>query len=232
LVMCMLLSIAFAHFPPKYDFSQIFAQQQVRAGPSQVHVSYPGSDQMLVIWVSPATSDPSEVIYGTTPYQLSLSAHGTADSYTFQGYTSGGIHSALLTGLSVSTLYYYQVGGPGQWSTTYSFKSAPTVGTEGVIIGAVGDVGADPDSQKTVKGLIDLSNQERLDFILHAGDLSYANNYNPGGPVWDRYGDMLEPLIAYSPYCPSVGNHESINNFTGYRDRYGLTQLEKKLQRC
>jgi len=81
--------------------------------------------------------------------------------------------------------------------------------------------------KKTIQGLIDLRTKDRLDFILHPGDLSYANNYNPGGPVWDHYGDILEPLVAFTPYCPSVGNHESINNFTAYRYRYGTTQLEQ-----
>jgi len=47
------------------------------------------------------------------------------------------------------------------------------------------------------------------------------------GPVWDHYGEILEPLIGYTPYEPSVGNHEFIDNFTGFRLRYGTDILER-----
>jgi len=216
-----------AHSPPKYDFSKLFSQKQVKAGPSQVHVSYPGLDQMIVIWVSPSANDSSQVIYGVDMSHLSLSAQGSSNYYSFQGYTSGGIHSVLLRDLTPSTTYYYQVGGPGQWSSIYNFKSAPPVGKEDIIIGAMADVGADPNSELTIKGLMNWRDQEGLDFIIHAGDLSYANNYNPGGPVWDHYGEILEPLLAYTPYSPGVGNHENIDDFIAFRIRYGTDLLQK-----
>jgi len=221
------LYVVLAHNSPKYDFSKLFSQKQARAGPSQVHVSYPGLDQMVVIWVSPSANDPSQVIYGVDKSHLSLYAQGNATFYSFQNYTSGGIHSVLLRGLTPSTTYYYQVGGPGQWSTTYNFKSAPHVGKEDIIIGAMADVGADPDSELTIKGLIDWREQEGMDLVIHAGDLSYANNYNPGGPVWDHYGDILEPLLAYTPYSPGVGNHENIDKYLAFRLRFGTDLLEQ-----
>jgi len=190
-------------------------------------VSYPGLNQMVVSWVSQSQNDSSQVMYGADKSNLNLSARGTATSYSFEGYTSGGIHSALLEDLLPSTTYYYQVGGPDQWSDIYSFKSAPPVGKEDIYIGAMADVGADPNSEMTIKGLMDWRNEDRLDLIIHAGDLSYANNYNPGGPVWDHYGDILEPLLAYTPYSPGVGNHESIDDFLGFRLRFSTDLLIK-----
>jgi len=37
----------------------------------------------------------------------------------------------------------------------------------------------------------------------------------------------MEPLIAYTPYNPSVGNHETIDAFTAFELRYALSILEK-----
>jgi len=129
--------------------------------------------------------------------------------------------------LNPGTVYYYQVGGPGQWSTTYNFKTAPTIGSQNSVFGVIGDVGADPNSQLTINGLLNLRDTIGLDAVLHAGDLSYANNYNPGGPVWDHYGEIMQPLLANTPYDPSVGNHETIDSFTGFKLRYGTAILEK-----
>jgi len=121
------------------------------------------------------------------------------------------------------------VGGPSQWSKVYNFKSAPVLGTPGAVFGIIGDVGSDPNSQLTIQGLLNLRNREGIDMVLHAGDLSYANLYFPGGPIWDYYGEIMEPLIAYTPYNPSVGNHENIliDDFTAFQIRYGTSILEK-----
>jgi len=167
------------------------------------------------------------VQWGLTPTGFTQSAKGNAVSYSYEGYTSGGIHSVLLPPLNMSTTYYYQVGGTGQWSSTFNFKSAPNPGTQGMVFGMIGDVGADPNSEMTVKGLMDLRTKSGLDMVLHCGDLSYANNYNPGGPIWDHFGQIMQPLIAYTPYDPSVGNHETIDSFAGFKLRYGTSILEK-----
>jgi len=206
----------------------IAAKGNVTAGPpEQIHVSYAGKNQYLIMWVSTSTDDPSTVQWGVSANLFTQSANGSAVSYSFEGYTSGGIHSVLLPALNTSTTYYYQVGGTGQWSSTFSFKSAPKPGTNNIVFGMIGDVGADPNSEMTVKGLIDLRTKSGMDMVLHCGDLSYANNYNPGGPVWDHFGQIMQPLIAYTPYNPSVGNHETIDSFTGFKLRYGTSILEK-----
>jgi len=197
------------------------------ANPLQVHISYAGKNQMLVQWVSSSANDFSSVLYGTSPNSLTFISSGTATAYTFQGYTSGGIHSVVLSQLNYSQMYYYQVGAPGMWSDTYNFNMAPPPGTGNIKIGITGDVGVTSFSQLTIKGLISVRTNNTLDFILHAGDLSYADDFNPGGPIWDNYGSLIEPLVAYTPYQPTVGNHESINSFTGYKLRYGTSILEK-----
>jgi hypothetical protein len=224
-----LLSIDAGLPPISQELIDIISKKNITASatPTQIHVSYLGKTDYMVQWVSAATSDPSSVIYGVTSDDLNIMANGSAVAYSFEGYTSGGIHNAVLPTLKTDTLYYYQVGGAGQYSTTFNFKTAPEEGKAGVKFGIIGDVGADPNSEETIKGLINIRKNIGLDLVLHAGDLSYANNYNPGGPVWDHYGEIMQPLLAYTPYEPSVGNHEEIDKFTGFRLRYGTAILEK-----
>jgi len=227
----VILSLVYieAGIPPiSLELIDIISKKNFTAGPSQVHVSYLGNSEYLVQWVSNATNGPSAVMYGTSESTLSMSVNGTVLSYSYQGYTSGGIHSVVIPALTeASTTYYYQVGGIGQWSSTYNFKTAPKPGTNNLIFGITGDVGADPNSEETINGLINVRKTRGLDLVLHAGDLSYASNYNPGGPVWDHYGDIMEPLIAYTPYEPSVGNHEGTDSFLPFKERYGTAFLEK-----
>lgn len=58
---------------------------------------------------------------------------------------SGTIHTAMLTGLTPLTKYYYVCGDGNTWSTEYTFTTAPKVGSntqQGTIIGVVGDLGS------------------------------------------------------------------------------------------
>lgn len=182
---------------------------------------------MLVMWTA-SSSQSTTVQYGTSPSSLSSQVTGKAVTYSYQGYDSPYIFSATMKNLSPGgKAYYYRIGSDSQgWSKVYNFVSAPTPGTPNMRFGVIGDVGATEYSNETIEGLMNLRTSQGLDHILHAGDLSYANNYNPGGPVWDRYGEYIEPLAAYTPYNPSVGNHEVVDSFIGFRLRYGLMDLE------
>ena len=63
---------------------------------------------------------------------------------------------------------------------------------------------------------IDLLRQHpEHEFILHAGDVSYADDYHDeyaGGrgyeDIYDQFGTMVEPLSASKPYMVSPGNHD------------------------
>jgi len=199
----------------------------VFAAPSQVHLSFPGDPTtMLVMWNSPAAS--GSVQYGTSPSGLSNQVAATSTSYSYQGYTSQSIWSAVMTGLTQgANMYYYRVGSHADgWSPVFSFKSAPSPGAP-VSFGAVGDVGTDSDSNNTITGLLTLLSNYGIDMVVHDGDLSYANDFTPGGPVWDSYGAMLQPLLASIPYSPSVGNHEKADSFVAFSLRYNLPLLEQ-----
>lgn len=46
---------------------------------------------------------------------------------------------------------------------------------------------------------------DNYDFLLHVGDLSYAE---AEGLYWDRFNHLIEPIATKLPYMISVGNHE------------------------
>lgn len=41
------------------------------------------------------------------------------------------------------------------------------------------------------------------DVILHIGDISYADGYQPG---WDLFFQKIEPVAARIPYMTTAGN--------------------------
>jgi len=201
--------------------------RNLAAGPSQIHLSYPGAiDKMLVVWVSASTNDASMVMYGTGSAKLDMNATGSVTSYTSEGYTSGGIHSVLLSGLKVRTRYFYQVGGPGGWSPIHNFTTAPAAGKAGIIFGSMAELGNTDQAKICFEGFQAMKREEGLDVLLHAGDISFADTVKPGGPVWDTYGENIQELASYIAYNPGVGTHERANNFTDFRLRYAASQLE------
>jgi hypothetical protein len=101
--------------------------------------------------------------------------------------------------LAASTSYHYTVGDNATgWSWVHSFNSASSVGggiTDTAAANVARMAGAEPA------------------FVLHAGDLSYANGDQEG---WDEWVRQIEPLAAKAPYMPAPGNHE-------YESGYGLS---------
>jgi acid phosphatase type 7 len=58
-----------------------------------------------------------------------------------------------------------------------------------------------------------------FDFLLHCGDISYADGYQPG---WDLFLQKVEPIAAKVPYMVTAGNHEEFFDFTAYRYRFQM----------
>lgn len=136
---------------------------------SQVHISLTGVvSEMLVNWVSESPQDLSVASYGLTssPDRTWMRVEGNVTSYSFEGYTSGGLHNALLTRLKPATVYYYVVGdGDKDVSEVFSFKSCIPPGTGPVTFAAIGDVGADPNSTDTFHGLLALKKSQGFDLV-------------------------------------------------------------------
>ena len=152
----------------------------------------------------------SVVQYGFQPGpQYAFSVQGErVGCYELGDYQSGALHSVILGGaegpLPPNTTVYYRVGDPDQeMSAEFSFVTAPRVGPQSLPyrLGLVADVGQTEHSVSTLDHLM----AHEPHSILFAGDLSYADGYQPR---WDSWARMMQPLTATSVFMYTEGNHE------------------------
>jgi len=197
--------------------------------PEQIHLSLTGNyTQMAVVWVTQGESPQPTVEWGTSATQLKYSSVGKSDTYMIGGWM-GYIHTAVMTGLSASTQYYYRVGDPKKlWmeQAYFPFVSAPNPTTslnETFVFAAYGDMGATDISDPTVLKLTELAQRRKINAVIHAGDISYANGVQY---VFDDFFRKIEPISAYVPYMVAPGNHESGFNFTAYKHRFAMPAVE------
>ncbi|MBD3188061.1 hypothetical protein GF325_14590 [Candidatus Bathyarchaeota archaeon] len=184
------------------------------------------SRSMTITWETKNASD-GYVKYGTT---MSFEM-GTITAMNDSRQTPGNIawthtYSANITGLSPSTLYYYQVGG---FDAIYTFRTAPeAVGhhsdldpAPGFRFTAYSDTqhtgsqywGPEADKSKHVEilELMYSRQQGNFDFILSAGDI-----VQQGGDrtQWARFFREINTrdIASTRPYMASVGNHDHYDN--------------------
>lgn len=210
----------------------------------QVHLALGATPEtMMAMWVTSANSA-SECTYNPKSDSSSVSkVAGVSETYTqpplshpfrsdYPAYTSGNLHSALMTGLKANTEYTYKCGDSStdMWSPEYTFKTMPAIGdaTTQVKWGILGDLGVTSDSQTTVDHLAGSD----VAAILHAGDLSYANCNQP---IWDTYGRMVEPVASKTGWMVGPGNHEiewmigdddGSNVFKAFEARYKMPEVK------
>ncbi|TMW56384.1 hypothetical protein Poli38472_006394 [Pythium oligandrum] len=208
-----------------------------QALPTQVHVSlydktWSPAEKNVGIAVSWATGTPTQrsmVRFGRSATELPKMVEATSpcEQYEFCDYTSPWFHHVVIPGdlLEPNTTYYYRCGDPtGGWSELLTFTTSVAVGSQApVTFAVIGDLGQTEYSEQTLRHLI---NQDGLTAILHAGDLSYADNYQPR---WDRWGKLVEPLASTCPWMVSVGNHEEerpcqdgADRFVAYQKRFRM----------
>ena len=125
-----------------------------------------------------------------------MNATGSSTTYTFDAYTSGSLHHAIVSGLRPNTTYYYRVGDPSAmlWSDVYSFVSHPGVGPNVThTFGVVGDLGQTIYSNGTIQHM--LANPA-IQSIIHPGACTskHAGNVVSSSPM--EYG-KFSPLILH-----------------------------------
>jgi len=174
----------------------------------QMHLSQGTTPtEMFVMWVTAQDANTDCEITDSTGTIVKVS--GAKESYSFAtkaygDYTSGTLHNALFTQLKPNAKYTYKCGDSKAkiWSNDFSFTTLPAAGDPTPVIwGVVGDMGVTPDSLTTMQH----TQQSGAQGILHAGDLSYANCNQP---IWDSFGQLVEPLAATVPWMVGPGNHE------------------------
>eukprot|EP00058_Branchiostoma_floridae_P014364 XP_002599852.1 hypothetical protein BRAFLDRAFT_95542 [Branchiostoma floridae] len=97
-------------------------------------------------------------------------------------------------------------------------------------VALIADMGIEEDSF-TIKSLLHQADRGELDLVLHAGDLSYADNFGTtfgsgdgnNSWVWVQYMTSLHDVTARVPYMTCPGNHEA--QVTGKGTIYAGTPL-------
>jgi hypothetical protein len=174
-----------------------------------------------------------------------LSPVGTTSNYNKRSF----FHNVALLGLAPSTTYYYRVVASPKCvlqSTIYSFITAPVAGNPSAVnITLVGDLGNDNlinlgGASRTMKALRGIA--KNTNFFVHAGDISYADDYGLGVPLefyessWNKWQKNMGELTANNLYMTGPGNHEvtcfilgdflcldkNYKNFSAYLNRFRM----------
>ncbi|CAM8955282.1 unnamed protein product [Rhodiola kirilowii] len=203
--------------PPRRSTLHVSRRDQSPTSAQQVHISMVGSDKMRVSWIS--DDQTSAVInYGGSKDSLNLSATGSSSTYKYMLYTSGFIYDVVIGPLQPNSVYYYACGS--DTSQVFSFKTAPAQFP--VKFAVVGDLGQTGWTNSTLQHIA----ASNYDVLLLPGDLSYADTLQP---LWDSFGQLVEPLASQRPWMVTQGNHEvekipvmHSQPFTSYNARWHM----------
>jgi hypothetical protein len=195
------------------------------SAPEQLHLAFTSSDysEMAVSWTTLNATASSTVQWGPSPDGVPpfpSSDVGDVHTYTNGGWR-GQLHRAVMTGLAPGQAYSYRVGDEvGGWSDVFSYSTLPTAaGSAGrpLRILQVGDMAYDNNSDVTVATMTRLVQEGTVDFVLHIGDISYADGFESH---WDLFMRKIQPVAARVAYMVCRGNHELWWNFTAYQSRW------------
>ena len=196
------------------------------AEPEQIHLALTeNQDEMVVQWgteenTQVSCNSPTDVEYGIEAGELDMSQSGSEDMYDWTTC----VHTVILPDLDGNITYYYRVGGSGEWSDIYSFTTRSTLLVDNnVRIGAIADHGTSSNSEETTENML----SSDLDLVIHAGDISYANDAGSGGigdqRIWDEYQNQIEVIASQIPHMYAPGNHEDESEpheFEAYETRF------------
>lgn len=195
--------------------------------PEQVHLSLASKDHtvMGVSWTS-LDQKASVVQYGLSADSLTNEKTGefrvfTAETkYDYYNATSawvGTLHTARMTDLQPGRTYYYRVGdGANLWSEILQFTAISPL-KKSLSYAILGDMDFDVASDATVASLQRLVDAGKIDAVIHSGDISYADGYEPH---FDAFFNKLQPIASRVPYMAVAGNHEFWFNFTSFKNRF------------
>lgn len=178
-------------------------------GPRGIHVSWTGDPHTTraVTWFT----DGLDAVEGVVEYgqgKLDQNAVATQE----QAYDSEVItHRAELSGFDPEQPLRYRVRNGDAVSAEYTLRPLPRGSFR---FAHFGDHGTTEYSKAVRDGIL----ARGSDFVLIAGDLSYANGEQA---VWDRWFDQTEHLLARVPTLCCPGNHEDKDgNGAAFKTRF------------
>jgi len=212
----------------------------------QIHLAYGGLRSshnnyptgMSVSFHSVHSSEISSVSYGLASGIYNWTVYARKEQYWEHSYH----YHALILDLNSSTRYFYTVTDGFEVSKEYSFISS-TPDLE-VNITIVGDMGIH-NSESTITNLERIVASGSNDFLIHLGDIGYADDAFLHAPfsfhyedVWNQFMNSIQNIAATTPYMTLPGNHEAechsiscdfsitklreLHNFLPYRTRFNM----------
>ncbi|XP_050990017.1 acid phosphatase type 7 [Labeo rohita] len=190
--------------------------------PEQVHISYPGvKNSMLVTW-STANKTESIVEYGLWGEKLfSHTAKGNSSVFTDGGLEKRTmyIHRVTLTDLIPTASYVYHCGSDAGWSDIFYFTSLNESVSFSPRFALFGDMGN--ENPQSLSRLQKETQMGMYDVILHIGDFAY-DMHEDNGRIGDEFMRQIQSIAAYTPYMTCPGNHEWAYNFSHYKSRFSM----------
>ncbi len=149
---------------------------------------------------------PSQVAYGSS---VSYGTYVSGRTFTIEAPTTmetlstptGFQHEVVLSGLTPSTEYHYQVTSVALLSEDSTFTTAATPSDPFRFV-VYGDNRTFHDAHQTV---VEAIIPAKPDFLVNTGDLV---NMGINLEDWDKFFEIEQPLLESSPIFPSFGNHE------------------------
>ena len=193
--------------------------------PNQVHLAFTAArDEMLVTWVTGDSKQTPQVKWGLGSGNYTHTTSGTSSTYSAAmlcnapanttGPTKfidpGHFHRVVLTGLPLSSTIYYVVGNDEHgWNKEKSFRSRLPEDKDSVKFIMYADqalpVPLAGKAWRMTKQVVRDLDAGYNGFLLHPGDLGYAEG---SGAIWDVWGGLVEPITSRVAYEVTVGNHE------------------------
>eukprot|EP00615_Pteridomonas_danica_P008672 CAMPEP_0114332848 /NCGR_PEP_ID=MMETSP0101-20121206/3369_1 /TAXON_ID=38822 ORGANISM="Pteridomonas danica, Strain PT" /NCGR_SAMPLE_ID=MMETSP0101 /ASSEMBLY_ACC=CAM_ASM_000211 /LENGTH=401 /DNA_ID=CAMNT_0001463685 /DNA_START=21 /DNA_END=1226 /DNA_ORIENTATION=- len=179
---------------------------------------------MTVTWST--VSDPDEnpqVAYGECGSTSSELSPSTSTKFVDNGtlHHTQYIHRATLVNLLPDHEYCYRIQSNPS-SSQYSFMTMPSNLTNPSIT-VYGDLGL--QNARSVPLLTSETESRRSHAIVHNGDFAYdmfTNNATRG----DEWFNMMQPIMANTPYMVSIGNHEGMYDALNYRARFTMPDFD------
>jgi len=208
---------------------RILINEKINCSISQLHIAQGSTPtSMTISWITKYKCI-SYVLYGRQSNNLDYIVHGSSSIYNFtynlNNYQSNFIHHVYINNLQPDTSYFYKCGTQNQHPKI--FNTLPNVGVNKIItFGIIGDLGQTQYSLSTINNILDAVNNNKINMILHAGDLSYADCNQT---LWDTYGNLIEPLAGTTPWMVGAGNHEIEFNGTDYTSLFNAFEKRYKM---
>ncbi|KNC53454.1 uncharacterized protein AMSG_01167 [Thecamonas trahens ATCC 50062] len=210
-----------------------------RSQPQALHLALGNSaDAYVVSWLTLDETRTSTVKYGTAPGALDKIATGSARIYDHVG--GGFNHFVTLDALPANAKIYYLVGdAEGGFSDVFFFETRRAeAGKAPMTFAIYGDLGLDK-GEPSIAAINSHGAQGEYDFVLHLGDISYANDAiishnstHDYEEIWRDWFAALAPTMTRTPYMVMPGNHESWSrsplsgiqtfNFTVYKYKFQM----------